>query len=722
MTMFQRTLTAFLLLSFPTAARAQDVNEVLERATKEAVRKVAPSVVQILTQGGADMVVTTPKGPTFRKALGPTTGVIVSADGYVISSLFNFVNNPTTILIAIPGKGEPFVAKRVANDKSRMLTLLKIDAKGLPVPATAPKKDIHEGQFAIAVGRTLDVKRAGVPSISVGIISATGRIWGKALQTDAKISPVNYGGPIVDMKGRVQGILIPASPQADDVTAGFEWYDSGIGFAVPFEDVLAVLPKLKEGKDLHRGILGIRLKGTDLYAAEPEIGLVMSDSVAEKAGLKAGDKIVEVEGHPVTRLAQLQHLLGTRYEGDKVSLKYRRGDKVLDAKDLVLVSSLQEIGHAFLGILPLRDDPRPGVEVRYVFANSPAEKAGIKPGERIVKLGLAGGKGPLQALPGGKTGREALLDLLNVIPAGTELSIEVKDKEGKERTVKAHLDQLPGSLPGQEWRIPDKLPDPASHGKALAPPPAKGGPLKGLAKGKDEPKKEPAKAKVPAKDEEAAAKGDKTPRKDETGLKLRTTADGEHKYWTYVPKNYDPNYSYGVVVWLHPPGQNKEADAEEFAEVWQDHAIRDRLLLLIPQSESQDGWVPSEATYVVQEVEEVLKQYTVDRQRIVAHGMGVGGQMALHLGMNYRSLFRGAATVGAVPTTIKDNQPQQRIAFWLAGGELDPLIKSIAEARVKLAEKRYSAVFREIGGRGREYLTEAVLAELGRWIDTLDKE
>ena len=110
------------------------------------------------------------------------------------------------------------IAQRIASDKSRLLTLLKIEATGLPVPRHVPKNEIAEGQWSIALGRTLDAKRAQVPSVSVGIISATGRIWGKALQTDAKISPINYGGPMIDIEGRVQGILVPASPQGDDVT------------------------------------------------------------------------------------------------------------------------------------------------------------------------------------------------------------------------------------------------------------------------------------------------------------------------------------------------------------------------------------------------------------------------------------------------------------------------------------------------------------------------
>ncbi len=163
----------------------EDLNGQIERAMKEAVKKVSPSVVQITTLGGADMVVTSPKGPVFRKALGPTTGVVVGADGLIVSSAFNFINNPTNILVGVPGHKEPYVAQRIATDRSRMLTLLKIDAKGLAVPGYVPRNDIQVGQWSIALGRTLDAKRENIPSVSVGIVSAVGRIWGKALQTDA---------------------------------------------------------------------------------------------------------------------------------------------------------------------------------------------------------------------------------------------------------------------------------------------------------------------------------------------------------------------------------------------------------------------------------------------------------------------------------------------------------------------------------------------------------
>src|SRR5262249_32985964 len=158
--------------------------------------------VQIETSGGSDIVGSGPAG--FRKGTGPTTGLIVAADGYVLSSAFNFANRPSAIFIAIPGRKERLLAKVVATDHTRMITLLKVEADRLPVPVAAPKKEIQVGQWAFALGRTW-TSLDKLPSISVGIVSALGRIWGKAIQTDAKVSPVNYGGPLIDLEGRVLG-------------------------------------------------------------------------------------------------------------------------------------------------------------------------------------------------------------------------------------------------------------------------------------------------------------------------------------------------------------------------------------------------------------------------------------------------------------------------------------------------------------------------------------
>ena len=102
------------------------------------------------------------------------------------------------------------------------------------------------------------------------------------------------------LDGRVFGVLVPASPDADGDTAGAEWYDSGIGFAVPLADVFAVLPRLKEGKDLRRGKLGFTPKEPDLpYTVAVTVGTVAAGSPLDKADVKAGDVITVVGGKTV---------------------------------------------------------------------------------------------------------------------------------------------------------------------------------------------------------------------------------------------------------------------------------------------------------------------------------------------------------------------------------------------------------------------------------------
>jgi serine protease Do len=172
-----------------------------------------------------------------------------------------------------------------------MMTLLKIDQTGLPVPEAFPKKDIEVGAWAVALGRTLNPNLDQPPSIHGGIISAVNRVWGRAIQADAKISPVNYGGPLCAIDGRVMGLIVPISPTSEAEIAGFEWYDVGIGFAVPLEDVFKVLPKMKEGTPekpvtLRAGMLGVTFREPDFYTMGVTVDVITPESPAEKAGLK----------------------------------------------------------------------------------------------------------------------------------------------------------------------------------------------------------------------------------------------------------------------------------------------------------------------------------------------------------------------------------------------------------------------------------------------------
>src|SRR5207237_132215 len=106
--------------------------------------------------------------------------------------------------------------------------------------------------------------------------------------------------------------------------------------AIPYEDVLAALPRLKQGKDLRRGMLGVTPKSRDAYGEPPAVGTVAPDSAAAKAGLQAGDVILEIDGRPVANQTQLLTALGPRYEGDTVSVKVRRGKEDIVFKDVTL--------------------------------------------------------------------------------------------------------------------------------------------------------------------------------------------------------------------------------------------------------------------------------------------------------------------------------------------------------------------------------------------------
>ncbi|HEX6983831.1 MAG TPA: trypsin-like peptidase domain-containing protein, partial [Planctomycetaceae bacterium] len=142
--MTHRLVLAALLCLAPLAAAAQEpLDKLEEQAFKAAAAKVAPSVVQIQTFGGLDRVGETLTGT------GPTTGVVVSEDGLVVSSAFAFAAKPAAVVVKLHD-GRQVDAKVVATDYSRMLTLLKVEAAGLPVPEAAPVAEAKVGQWTLA--------------------------------------------------------------------------------------------------------------------------------------------------------------------------------------------------------------------------------------------------------------------------------------------------------------------------------------------------------------------------------------------------------------------------------------------------------------------------------------------------------------------------------------------------------------------------------------------
>lgn len=253
----------------------------------------------------------------FQQTLGKTTGVVLSKDGWILVSRFALQLEPTTILITVPGRGT-FHAQRAGEDTSRGISLVKIEAQDLPVPEFVDPTIVQVGQWAFALGRTF---ATDLPTVHLGIVSAKRRIFGRALQVDAYTSPANYGGPVVDVHGRVLGIAVPLSPAGRN--AGVEWYDSGIGFATTIADIKPLLARMQQGEVLQRGWLGVELALAHLGPGAKLAG-TPKDGLAAKSGLRKGDIVLEVDGVPVANGPHLQMLLGSRLGGDPITLKVQK--------------------------------------------------------------------------------------------------------------------------------------------------------------------------------------------------------------------------------------------------------------------------------------------------------------------------------------------------------------------------------------------------------------
>ena len=145
------------------------------------------------------------------------------------------------------------------------------------------------------------------PSAAIGVVSAVGRCWGRAIQTDAAISPVNYGGPLLNIEGRVIGVIAPLPAETAGMSTGTELYDSGVGFAIPIHDIIPLIPRLKDGQMLKPGLLGIGYSTTDPINGRPVVETVRTGSPAAKSGLQSGDLITEINGQSIQRIADIRH-------------------------------------------------------------------------------------------------------------------------------------------------------------------------------------------------------------------------------------------------------------------------------------------------------------------------------------------------------------------------------------------------------------------------------
>jgi len=651
------TVLSWATSPLPAQSPTGDLETQEERAFKQAAALVNPSIVRIETVGGQDRV------GKIITGTGPTSGVIVSRDGLIISSAFNFIGKPSSILVTLPD-GRRFPAIVVATDHLRMLTLLKIKAENLPVPIAVPEKELQVGMWSIALGRTFELDQ---PSISVGIVSALERIWGKAIQTDAKISPINYGGPLVDIQGRLMGILVPLSPGATGETAGVEWYDSGIGFAIPMYDVLQVIPRLNTGKDLHPGLLGITLSGKGDLSTDMKLDRVRYGSPAQEAGLKAGDTLTKLNGQPVSLHSEVKAVLMSRYAGDTVSLTVsREGSKDPLNIKATLVEKLVPFESGFLGILPQRaaaNQTGTGVGVRYVFSESAAAEAGLKPKDRILEFN------------GQKvTTAASLASLVNHLRPGDSASLVISRDE---KPVKLNV-----KLKATPNTVTDSLPSQAIPARTAA--------------------------------ENAAAK-------IKVGHYKEKLPGADSSFWAYVPENYHPDYEYGLMVWIHPPGNTMEST---ILDKWKRICEQRGIIIVGPAAQDVIRWNRDEAEFVQAVVETLQNRYAIDPTRIFLTSHSNGGEFAFDLAFKYRDLFRGVAVSEAsLSSKPPETDPDYPLSLYFALNAKNPLNQLLQPQLKALRQMNYPTVFQLIKNDDQvgEYPDQPFIEEIGRWADSLDR-
>jgi len=289
--------------------------------------KVGPSVVSISTKQAR--AVFEGGGGGTDKATGAGSGIIVSADGYIVTN-GHVVSGADTVTVYTQD-GKEYGAKVVGSDSQTDIALLKIDASGLTPAALGDSDKLVVGETAVAIGNPLGEL---ANTVTVGIVSALDReidVGGQTmnlLQTDAAINPGNSGGALINVYGEVVGINT-----AKTAAVGVE----GLGFAIPINDAKPVIEALKaDGYVAGRTKLGIYTRDIDENTASvyglPEGVYVVSVepfSGAEVAGIRAGDVIVSFDGQGVKTTAEINGIKRRHNVGDTVAFTLvREGGRV----------------------------------------------------------------------------------------------------------------------------------------------------------------------------------------------------------------------------------------------------------------------------------------------------------------------------------------------------------------------------------------------------------
>ena len=354
-----------------------------------------------------------PRGHDFgmRKSQAHGSGFIISTDGYVVTNA-HVIDNAAKITVKLEDKRE-LKAKVIGVDKLSDIALLKIEAKNLPMVSLGDSDALDVGQWVVAIGAPFGLDYTATQ----GIVSALSRslpadTYVPFIQTDAAVNPGNSGGPLFDLNGQVVGV----NSQIYSRSGGY----MGVSFAIPINIVKNVTDQLKTSGKVSRGWLGVGIQGINEALAESIgrkdtkgslISSVTPSSPADKAGLQAGDLILQFDGKAVNSVNDLPILVSNTKIGEEVTIGISRAgsektlsvtiDTLKSENDTKPELAALEKGSLGVAVTNLSDAEKEefktkdqGIKVAKVLPDSPAENAGLKPGDIILSVGGEGIKSP----------------------------------------------------------------------------------------------------------------------------------------------------------------------------------------------------------------------------------------------------------------------------------------------------------------------------------------
>ncbi len=300
--------------------------------------KVLPSIVGIKVQYTVNSIFT-----GSQNAVAEGSGIILNKDGYILtnnhvvsssdSSSFYAVSEASKITVTLYNDTTEYEAKVIGTDSQTDLAVIKIDKNDLTPAELGDSSSVVVGEFAMAVGSPLGMES----SVTSGIISAVNRTVNSSdgktynlIQTDAAINSGNSGGALVNSQGQVIGINTLKLNGT-----GVE----GMGFAIPINSAKPIFEQLISNGKVTRPYIG--LSGRDLTedlakANNLVVGVYVVSvepfSAAEKAGIKAGDVIIGIDGTSIETMDELNNIKNQHKIGDEISLKLNRDGKEIDVK------------------------------------------------------------------------------------------------------------------------------------------------------------------------------------------------------------------------------------------------------------------------------------------------------------------------------------------------------------------------------------------------------